>query len=142
MNQPTPGQCQMPLPLPFEQTQRIVLRCLRRMAAHGIRDAQASLWVFEQFGIHYRRPLVLLRAFVVELAQVSQRRIQIAPCCAMRMTLDEGRIVEILAVAGQHQARAQRHLRLLTDTNNASSPLSLAVAFNDTLAALGKPLVL
>ncbi len=142
MNPPTPGQCQMPLPLPYEQTQRIVLRCLRRMAEHGVRDAQASLWVFEQFGIHYRRPLVLLRAFVIELAQVSQRRIQIAPCCAMRMTLDEGRIVEILAAAGQDPASAQRHLRLLTEAENPTSPLSLAVAFNDTLAALGKPMEL
>lgn len=142
MNQPNPGQCQMPLPLPYEQTQRIMVRCLRRMAVHGLRDAQASLWVFEHFGIHYRRPLVLLRAFVVELAQVSQRRIQIAPCCAMRMTLDEGRIVEILAAAGHDPSCAQRHLRLLTEVENVASLLSLAAAFNDTLAALGKPLEL
>jgi hypothetical protein len=142
MHQPAPGQCQMPLPLPLEHNQRIVLRCLRRMAAHGVRDAQGSLWMFEQFGIHYRRPLVLLRAFVIELAQVSQRRIQIAPCCAMRMTLDEGRIVEALAAASDSPATAQRHLRQLTEADNPASPLSLAIAFNDTLAALGKPLAL
>lgn len=141
MNHPAPSQCQMPLPLPLEQTPRIVLRCLRRMATHGVRDAQAALWMLEECATHYRRPLVLLRAFVLELAQVSQRRIQIAPCCAMRMTLDEGLIVAVLVDAAQNPASALRDLRKLTEADNPLPPLSLAVAFNDTLAALGKPLL-
>lgn len=142
MPQPAPRSCALPLPLPQEDTQRLVLRCLRRMAAHGTRDAQAALWVFEAFGIHFRRPLVLLRAFVVEVAQVSARRISVAPCCAMRVTLDEARLIGVLAAATDNPAAAAHHLRLLTDGAEVSSPLSLAIAFSGSLAALGRPLTL
>ena len=125
MTQPansSPRSCALPLPLPREDTQRLVLRCLRRMAAHGTRDAQAALWVFEAFGIHFRRPLVLLRAFVVDVAQVSARRISVAPCCAMRMTLDEARLIGVLAAAGDNPVAAAHHLRALTGGTNVSSP--------------------
>ena len=142
MSDHVPHSCQLPLPLPRTETQRLVLRCLRRMAAHGIHDAQAALWVFERFGLGFRRPLVLLRAFVVELAQYSQRRIQLAPCCALRMTLDEARLIGVLAAAATSPASAQRQLRELTGGLAAPSPYSLAVAFNETLMGLGRPLAL
>jgi hypothetical protein len=132
----------LPLPLPAAATQRLVLRCLRRMAAHGTRDAQAALLAFDHFGIHFRRPLVLLRAFVTELAQGSGRRITLAPCCAMRMTRDEGWIVGVLATAATYPDCASHRLRLLTGGDQVASPLSLAVAFNQTLAELGRPLAL
>lgn len=139
---PVPTPCLLPLPLPLEGTQRLVLRCVRRMAAHGIRDAQAALWMIDGFGSAFRRPLVLLRAFVAELAQASRRRITIAPCCALRMTLDEGRIVGVLATASDNPACARHHLRLLCDSAEVGAPLSVAATFNADLAALGRPLVL
>ena len=132
MSATPPPHCPLPLPLPLDHGQRLTLRCLRRMAAHGIRDAQAALWMFEGFGLQFRRPLVLLRAFVIELAQVSQRRIQLAPCCAMRMTSDEGRIIAILT----DPATGPEHLPSLTGGAEASSPLSLAVAFSECLPAI------
>jgi hypothetical protein len=142
MTCPSPRSEILPLSLPAAATQRLVLRCLRRMAAHGPRDAQAALLVFEHFGIHFRRPLVLLRAFVAELAQGAERRITIAPCCAIRMTRDEGWMIGVLVAAADHPDCASRHLRLLTGSDEVASPLSLAAAFNQTLTGLGRPLAL
>lgn len=124
----------LPLPLPADPSQRLVLRCLRRMAMHGIRDAQAALFLLEHFGIEFRRPLVLLRAFMAELAQSSTQRITLAPCCAMRMTPDEGRIVAILSMAADDPDSAGQQLQHLTGSNQITSPLSLAAVFGKTLA--------
>jgi hypothetical protein len=122
--------------------QRLTLICLRRMAAHGIRDARASLLVFDAFGIHFRRPLVLLRAFLSELAQCSERSISLAPCCAHRMTADEARLIGVLATAANSLDCARYQLGVLTRSERVESPLSLARAFNLTLAELGQPLAL
>lgn len=142
MTCPSPQSDLLPLPLPNESNQRLALRCLRRMAAQGPRDAQAALLAIEYFGIHFRRPLVLLRAFVTELAQSSERRITLAPCCAMRMTRDEGRIVGVLATAAAYPDCARYHLQQLTGSERIASPMSLAVAFSQTLTGLGHPLAL
>lgn len=132
-----------PLPLPEDAMQRAVLVAIRRMAAFGVRDAQAALLALQAFGLGYRQPLVLLRAFVVELAHASQRRITVAPCCARRMTLDEGRMVGVLATAACHPGNAARHLDLLTGgAADSSAALSVAAAFGGALAEMGKPLVL
>ncbi len=64
----------------------MILVAMRRMAAHGIRDAHAALLMLDLFGGRFRRPLVLLRAFMLEFARASQRSIKVAPCCSLRMT--------------------------------------------------------
>jgi hypothetical protein len=134
--------CLLPLPMPTDSMQRITLFALRRMASQGIRDAYAANLFFNRFGLHFRRPLVLMRAFMVELAQTSQRTITIAPCCALRMTADEGRIVGVLATAASNPANAAKYLCELADSRSVSQPLSAAAAFNDALADLGQPLVI
>jgi hypothetical protein len=130
----------LPLPSPDDRIQRLVLFAVRRMAAHGVRDAYAANLLFSNFGINFRRPLVLLRAFMIELSQTSKRTITIAPCCALRMTLDEGRIVTALATAASNRISAAKHLRELAGDSAIASPLSVAVAFNNSLADLGWPL--
>jgi hypothetical protein len=135
----TTGQL-LPLPAPDDRIQRLVLFAVRRMAAHGVRDAYAANLLFSNFGINFRRPLVLLRAFMIELSQTSKRTITIAPCCALRMTLDEGRIVTALATAASNRISAAKHLRELAGDSAIASPLSVAVAFNNSLADLGWPL--
>lgn len=130
----------LPLPAPDDRMQRMVLFAVRRMAAHGVRDAYAANLLFSNFGIHFRRPLVLLRAFMIELSQTSKRTITIAPCCALRMTVDEGRIVSALATAGSDRFSAAKHLRELAGDNAISSPLSVAAAFGNALTDLGHPL--
>ena len=142
MNHPFPTHTLLPLALPEERMQRLTLIALRRMAAHGIHDAQAALILFNHFGINFRKPLVLLRAFIAELSQCSARNITIAPCCAMRMTTDEGRMVGVLATAATNPRIAARHLRLLANSSAISAPLSTAAAFSEALADLGQPLVI
>jgi hypothetical protein len=137
----TTTQQLLPLPAPNDRTQRLVLFAVRRMAAHGVRDAYAANLLFSNFGIHFRRPLVLLRTFMIELSQSSHRTITIAPCCALRMTADEGRIVGILSKVGENRVAAANHLRELAGHNGISSPLSVAAAFNNALADLGRPFV-
>lgn len=132
----------LPLPAPEDRMQRLVLFAVRRMAAHGARDAYAANLLFTDFGINFRRPLVLLRAFMIELSQTSRRTITIAPCCALRMTMDEGRIIGVLAAAAHNRIAATNHLRELTGDNAISSPLSVAAAFNNALTDLGRPLAI
>lgn len=147
MPAPGPARSCLPFPLPADATQRLVLVALRRMATHGIRDAQVSVLFLDRFGLHFRKPLVLLRAFMVDVAQSCRAangngRIRLAPCCAARMTQDEARLVGILAAAGGNPACAARHLRDLCGAADVGAPLSTARAFNDCLAELGRPLVL
>lgn len=133
-------QCQLPLPLPEHEDLRLVLRIVRRMAAHGLRDAQAALLAIDGFGQGFRRPLVLLRAYVAELAQISRRRITVAPSCALRMTMDEARLIGVLATAAHNPACAREHLRAITDRHDVSNPLSAALAIASALSDLGRPL--
>ena len=116
----------LPHALPDDPDQRVQLIALRRMAAFGLHDARASLMLLERHGMDWRRKLVLLRAFVNELAQCSQRRIKLAPCCVGRMTSDEARIVEVLDTAQREPHRAATALRALTAGPVIGGPLSLA----------------
>ena len=79
----------LPLPLPEGRIERSVLFALRRMAAHGLRDVSAAWLMLDLFSTGFRRPLVLLRAFMLELAHAATGPIQVAPCCAPRMTEHE-----------------------------------------------------
>ena len=133
MIQPNAGGDLLPLPLPESRVDRIVLICIRRMAAHGIRDAQAALLTIDTFGVNFRRPLVLLRAFIVELAQTSQRSIRIAPCCAMRMTCDEGLVLAALQFAGSDLPAAEQALTTLLGNCCAGEALSAAAILGRTL---------
>ncbi len=133
MMPPNAGDELLPLPLPEGQVDRIVLVCIRRMAAHGIRDAQAALIAIDTFGVNFRRPLVLMRAYIVELAQISQRSIKIAPCCAMRMTRDEGLIIAALSLAGSDLAAADQMLTSLLGNCCVGEPLSAAVLLSRVL---------
>lgn len=137
---PDRPSCRLPLPLPENEDLRLVLRIMRRMAAHGLRDAEAALLAIDGYGHGFRRPLVLLRVFVAELAQCSHRRITMAPGCALRMTMDEARIVGVLATASHNRANAREHLRALTDRHDVCSPFSAALAIGSALHDLGRPL--
>lgn len=138
MTQKTP--CQLPLPAPADPLERLLLIALRRMGSHGLHDANAALLVFERFGIRFQKPLVLLRAYVMELARASQRQIMLAPCCAGRMTLDEGRMLAVLAMVQTTPAGARHHLRQLCDGEAIDAAYSVALVLADTLAGLGQPI--
>lgn len=131
----------LPLPAPHDPLERLLLIAMRRMGAHGLHDAWAALLLLDRFGLHFRRPLVLLRAYVMELARTSQRQIVLAPCCAGRMTEDEGRMVAALALALANPAESRRQLGRLCASATVDQPLSVCLALAETLADLGRPLV-
>ena len=142
MHRPDAIACQLPLPVPQEASLRLMLMLFRRMATHGLRDGRAIMLAVDGFGTGFRRPLVLLRAFIAELATRSGRQITVAPCCALRMTMDEARVLGVLAAAGSTGDCAAHHLRMLTDRFDVAEPLSAAEALNAALADLGRPLEL
>lgn len=123
----------LPLPLPPGRAERAVLVILRRMAVHGFRDAAATMLALETFGTDFRRVLVLLRAFMVELARCSSRTIQLAPCCAMRMTGDEGLLMEVLLLAHDDRDGAEQALLHLARSPGVSETLSVACMLGRTL---------
>lgn len=126
----------LPLPLPGQQGERAALVILRRMAAHGQRDASATMLALETWGRDFRRVLVLLRAFMVELARASDRTIRLAPCCAMRMTEDEGLVMEVLALAAEDPEAAGRSMMLLAGSPRIGEPLSVACVLSVALRGI------
>ena len=126
----------LPLPLPADRTGRMVLVAMRRMAAHGIRDAHAAWLMLDLFGARFRRPLVLLRAFMLEFAQASHRSIRIAPCCSLRMTQDEGLLIDALNLAADHPHLAEDALVRLSGNPCICEPLSAAAVFSRAVAEI------
>ncbi|MDG6078495.1 hypothetical protein E3U23_04725 [Erythrobacter litoralis] len=124
MTEPTGNRDADPLPLalPTHTATRIVLVMIRRMAAHGLRDARAAMLALDVFGPQFQRPLLLTRSLVVELARTSGRRIELAPCCALGMTRDEGLIVDLIGGGGLATLAA------LTDDSECRSAYATAEA--------------
>jgi hypothetical protein len=130
----------LPFAAPVESNRRLLLYCLRRMGAHGLNDAHAANAMLSAFGLSYRRPLIMLRIFVQETAQMAARRINIAGCCCIRMTFDEARLIDAVATADTDIANAALQLRQLLATDNIVSALSTAQAVEAAFTDLGRPL--
>jgi len=128
MTQPG-GGCLLPLPLPDGRIERSVLFAVRRMAAHGLRDVSAAWLMLDLFSTGFRRPLVLLRAFMLELAHAASGPIRVAPCCAPRMTEHEGLIMLVLFSAADDLASTEDALARLTGRAGVFEPLSAAAVF-------------
>jgi hypothetical protein len=128
------------LPAPEGEAARLTLHALRRMVSDGITDAWAAQAMIATFGAGFRRPLVLLRAVVLELSHDTARKITLAPACCRRMTRDEARILAVLRHAPADEPRARRHLARLTGTAQAPRALCTAAAYGWALRDLGAPL--
>jgi hypothetical protein len=87
----------LPHALPACPNARIALFALRRMGAHGLHDARASHALFTAFGKGFRRPLVLMRSMMADLASSAADTIAIAPCCCTHMTSAERALLTTLA---------------------------------------------
>jgi len=123
------GACLLPLPLPDDRIERSVLFAVRRMAAHGVRDVSAAWLILDLFSTRFRRPLVLLRAFMLELAHAATGPIRVAPCCTPRMTEHEGLIMLTLFGAAGDMPAAEHALTRLTGSQQVFEPLSAAAVF-------------
>jgi hypothetical protein len=135
-----PAEPQALLPAPQGDSARLTLYALRRMAVAGLNDAYAAQAMLSAFGAGFRRPLVLMRAVVMELARDSARPITVAPACCNRMTRDEARLLAVLRHAPADEPRARRHLTRLTATPEAPRALCTAAAYGWALRDLGRGL--
>ncbi|SFR82092.1 DUF6628 family protein [Sphingomonas jatrophae] len=130
----------VPHPLPEKPAARLLLFAVRRMAAGGLNDAQAAHAMMTGFGLGFRRPLVLLRALMLEISRAAERRLVLAPCCCPRTTGDEAALLEAVRLSAvessqvAHAAMAKL-LAIRCATGAYSAALALAAACED----LGRP---
>lgn len=132
----------VPHPIPVEPVARILLYAMRRMAIGGLDDAHAANVLLGQFGMGYRRPLVILRALMLEVSQTATRSISIAPCCCRRMTRDEALFLGAIEAAPTRPDVARTLMVRLTGTMNCLAPVSAAQALGQAFGDLGRPVVL
>lgn len=128
--------------VPGERVDRTMLFAMRRMASGGLNDAHAAHALFTVFGRSHRRPMILLRALMAELARSSRNRIMVAPCCCARMTHGEAMLLSAVAVAAVDPRRAHSRLALVLGTSDCLGALTSAQALCQALEDLGRPLSL
>ena len=132
----------LPRPLPTGYGNRLFLFVMRRMASAGVNDAHAANAMLGAFGRSYRRPLVLMRAMMLELARASSRKILVAPCCCARMTADEGMLMQATGEALRDPNAAYEQLSDLLGNDHALGALTCMQAVAQAHADLGRPLEL
>lgn len=130
----------LPHPAPECPNARLALYAMRRMGANGLGDAHAAHALFSAFGESFRRPLVLLRALMADLAAGANGTIAIAPCCCPRATAAETTLLAILATV---ETAPDRGLLLMGDllaTRRADGVLASAAAVAAAFADEGRPI--
>ncbi|WP_174293022.1 DUF6628 family protein [Sphingomonas bacterium] len=129
----------LPHPLPACANARIALFAIRRMGAHGLADARAAHALFTAFGQDFRRPLMLMRALMADVAATASGTIAIAPCCCARMTPAEAALLTVLA---RVETRVDLALLLMGDllgTARVDGVLASAAAVAAAFADAGRP---
>ena len=127
-------------PLPESAAARIALLAIRRMGAHGLADAGAAHALFSNFRQDFRRPLMLLRAFMADLAGTAAGSIAIAPCCCPRMTGAEAALLAVLTRAETQPESAHFLLADLLGTRHVDGVLASAAAVAAAFADAGRPI--
>ncbi|MDI1295377.1 MAG: hypothetical protein PSY12_05750 [bacterium] len=130
----------LPRPMPGGYGNRLFLFVMRRMATAGVNDAHAANAMLGAFGKSYRRPLILMRAMMLELARASSRRILVAPCCCARMTNDEGVMMQAIGDALRDPRNAYAQVTSLLGNDDALGALTCLQAVAQAHADLGRPL--
>ena len=139
-----PNQPALANPLPFAApmvgTNQLLLYVVRRMGAHRLHDAAATNALLGVFGINYRRPMIMLRAFMAETARGADKKILIAACCCARMTVDEARLIEAIGTSLNDPRGASLLLRQTMGCNQDVGALSAAQAVCMAFEDLGRTL--
>ena len=130
----------LPHALPGCANARIALFAMRRMGAHGLADARASHALFTAFGEAFRRPLVLLRGLMADLAATATQPIAIAPCCCARATAAERALLTVLARAETRPDTAHLLLADLIAVRRPDGVLASATAVAAAFADAGRPI--
>jgi hypothetical protein len=134
-----PPEARLVAPLPDCPHARLALFTVRRMGAHGLADAQAAMAMLDIFGLSFRRPLLLTRIFLSELAATARRTIAVAPCCCLRMTGSEQELLVLLA-ANADPAGLRLTARMLLGSREVDNVLATAAAVSAAYADAGRPL--
>jgi len=131
-----------PLPhaLPDGANARLALFAIRRIGAHGLNDALAAHCFMTTFGEGFRRPLMLMRAFMHELAGAAAHPIAIAPCCCARATSSEAALVAALARAADAPGAARLLLADQLGARAVDGVLACATAVAAAFADAGRPI--
>lgn len=138
---PHPGTlaASLPSPMPSDPNSRLLLFAFRRLGAHGLNDAQTANTMLHAFGAGFRRPLLLLRAMMADLAHTATCPIAIAPCCCMRMTSSEATMLTIVARAESAPEAAHLLLGDLIGVRRADGVLASVTALAQAFADAGRP---
>lgn len=123
-----------------DASRQLFLKAARLMAIGGVNDARAAALMLGWFGRNYRRPLVLMRAMMLELARVSQRKIQLAPPCSTRMTRDEAVMLRALGREEWQIERTHEDACELLAAGNALGAATCFQAVSTCFTDLGTPL--
>ncbi|WP_353205243.1 DUF6628 family protein [Sphingomonas sp.] len=129
-------------PLPSDPNARLALFAFRRIGAHGLHDAAAAALLLQAFGAGFRRPLVLLRAMMADLAHAATCPITIAPCCCLRMTGSETTVLTILARAETAPDSARLLLGDLIGVRRPDGVLASITLLAQAFADAGRPISL
>lgn len=132
----------LPHTMPTSPGARLALFAFRRLGAYGLDDAVAASAMVSAFGTGFRRPLMLSRAMMADLAGYAAVSLEIAPCCCMRLTGAEHTMVSILSRAETAPKIAQLLLADLLGIRHAggafASVAALATAYADAGLAIGE----
>jgi hypothetical protein len=118
----------------------LALFAIRRMGAGGLADAHAAHAFVGAFGESFRRPLVLMRVLMAELAATSTCPIAIAPCCCARMTPAENALIVVLNHREAAPLGARLLLRDLLGVRHVDGVLASATAAAQAFADAGRPI--
>ena len=130
----------LPHPMASCPNARIALFAMRRIGAHGLADARAVQAMLATFGQDFRRPLVLARALMADLAASATGPIAIAPCCCARMTPAEQGLLAVLRSAETRPERARLLLEDVLGSRRVDGVLANATALAVAFADAGRPI--
>ncbi|MDH7974569.1 hypothetical protein QH494_20455 [Sphingomonas sp. AR_OL41] len=129
-----------PHAMPATPGARLALFAFRRLGAHGLDDAAAAQAMLASFGQGFRRPLVLMRAMMADLAASAVVPISIAPCCCLRMTHAEHAVLTVLARAETAPESARLLLADLLGIRHADGVFACVMAVAAAFADGGRPI--
>jgi hypothetical protein len=126
--------------MPACDNARLFLFAVRRMGAHGLNDASTAHAVLRAFGKGYRRPLMLLRALMADVAAQTTVTVPIAPCCFTRVTHAEAALLAVMARAEREPEAASLLLADLLGVRRVNGLLASAMAVATAFADAGLPI--
>ena len=134
------AQSALPHAMPGGPGARLALFAFRRLGAHGLDDAVAAQAMLTAFGQGFRRPLVLMRAMMADLAASAVAPIAIAPCCCVRTTHAEHAMLTIFARAETAPDSARLLLADLLGVRHADGVFACVMAVATAFADTGRPI--